>query len=296
MIIFDDSMIDQYKFYGGANGGKVSIIYNGNRYMIKYPPKPTKNDNMSYTNSCISEYISCHIINILGFDAQETILGYFNNKLVVACKDFEEDGKRLFEFSKIKNITIDTPGYATELGEIIDTINQQNIIEPTKVLEFFRNLFIIDTYLGNFDRHNGNWGFLIDNLNKSAEIAPIYDCGSCLFPQNTDSEMEKALNNKREIDLRVYSRPLSSIKINNKRLNYYEYLSSLDKDDPFINNLNFVGNKILENQDKINNFIDSIDEITEIHKEFIKVILENRFEKIIKNNMTDIGIRKMFEW
>ena len=118
MITFDNTMIDPYKFYGGANGGKVSIIYNKNRYMIKYPPKPTKNDDMSYTNSCISEYISCHIINILGFNAQETILGYFNNKLVVACKDFEEDGKRLFEFSKVKNITIDTPGDNTELGEI----------------------------------------------------------------------------------------------------------------------------------------------------------------------------------
>lgn len=296
MIIFDNSMIEPYKFYGGANGGKVSIIYNENRHMIKYPPKPTKNDDMSYTNSCISEYISCHIINILGFNAQETILGYFNNKLVVACKDFEEDGKRLFEFSKIKNITIDTPGYETELDEIIDTINQQKIIEPKIVLEFFKNLFIIDAYLGNFDRHNGNWGFLIDNSNKSAEIAPIYDCGSCLFPQNTESGMRKALNDKREIDIRTYSRPLSSIKINNRRINYYEYFKSLSKDSPLTYNLNFVGNKILENQDKINNFIDSIDEITEIHKEFIKVILENRFEKIIKNNMTDIGIRKMFEW
>lgn len=296
MIIFDNNMIDPYKFYGGANGGKVSIIYNGNRYMIKYPPKPTKNDDMSYTNSCISEYISCHIINILGFSAQETILGYFNNKLVVACKDFEEDGKRLFEFSKVKNITIDTTGDNTELGEIIDTINQQNIIESEEVLEFFRNLFILDSYLGNFDRHNGNWGFLIDNLNKSAEIAPIYDCGSCLFPQNTEDEMSRALNNKREIDIRVYSRPLSSIKINNKRINYYEYLKSLSKDNPLMDNLNFIGNRILENQDIINNFIDSIDEITITHKEFIKLILENRFEKIIKNNMTDINSRKMFEW
>lgn len=108
--------------------------------------------------------------------------------------------------------------------------------------------------------------------------------------------MSKALNNKKEIDIRTYSRPLSSIKINNRRINYYEYLKSLSKDSPLMDNLNFVGNKILENQDTINNFIDSIDEITETHKEFIKVILENRFEKIIKNNMTDISSRKMFEW
>ena len=66
------------KAYNGANGKKIAVIYDGNRYMIKFPPsgehKPT---DLSYTNSCISEYIACHIFNLLGIQAQKTLLGTF---------------------------------------------------------------------------------------------------------------------------------------------------------------------------------------------------------------------------
>lgn len=45
-------------------------------------------------------------------------------------------------------------------------------------------MFIVDAFLGNFDRHNGNWGILVDECKKTAEIAPVYDCGSCLYPHH----------------------------------------------------------------------------------------------------------------
>ena len=35
------------------------------------------NDNLSYANSCISEYLGCHIFNMIGIKAQETILGSY---------------------------------------------------------------------------------------------------------------------------------------------------------------------------------------------------------------------------
>ena len=45
------------KAYSGANGKKIAVEYNGKRYMLKFPPsgknKPTE---LSYTNSCFSEY------------------------------------------------------------------------------------------------------------------------------------------------------------------------------------------------------------------------------------------------
>ena len=57
-----------------------------------------------------------------------------------------------------------------------------------------------DALLGNFEKANGNWGFLIDEKNKCAEIAPIYDCGSCLYPQLEDKDIDKILNDKNEIE------------------------------------------------------------------------------------------------
>lgn len=41
--------------YNGANGKKIAVEYNGEDYMLKFPPsgqdKPTE---LSYTNSCIT--------------------------------------------------------------------------------------------------------------------------------------------------------------------------------------------------------------------------------------------------
>ena len=53
------------KFYAGANGAKIAVIYDGEQYMLKFPALAPKNKELSYANSCISEYIGCHIFNIL---------------------------------------------------------------------------------------------------------------------------------------------------------------------------------------------------------------------------------------
>lgn len=61
------------KAYNGANGKKIAVEYDGTEYMLKFPPsgenKPTE---LSYTNSCISEYIASHIFNMLGHYALQT--------------------------------------------------------------------------------------------------------------------------------------------------------------------------------------------------------------------------------
>ncbi|TCU66892.1 hypothetical protein EV204_1132 [Tissierella praeacuta] len=44
-------------------------------------------------------------------------------------------------------------------------IDEQFLVEPQKLKDFFWDMFIADAFLGNFDRHNGNWGILIDEQN-----------------------------------------------------------------------------------------------------------------------------------
>ena len=65
------------KFYAGANGAKIAVIYDGEQYMLKFPAPAPKNKELSYANSCISEYIGCHIFNSVGIAAQETLLGIY---------------------------------------------------------------------------------------------------------------------------------------------------------------------------------------------------------------------------
>ena len=81
MIDFTNCRIIPGRAYNGANGSKIAVSYDGEIYMLKFPPsgdrKPTE---LSYTNSCISEHIASSIFNMLGIPAQETILGNYTVK------------------------------------------------------------------------------------------------------------------------------------------------------------------------------------------------------------------------
>lgn len=63
------------KAYNGANGKKIAIEYDGEQYMLKFPPSAeNKHTELSYTNSCFSEHIVCSIFNMLGINAQKLYL------------------------------------------------------------------------------------------------------------------------------------------------------------------------------------------------------------------------------
>ena len=151
------------KTYTGANGSKISVIYNGEQYMLKFPVSPSRNKEMSYTNGCVSEYIGCHIFESIGIPVQETMLRTYikNGKemIIVACKDFTSSGIVLQDFASLKNTIIDSEhnGYGTELSDILRAMEEQRAINPRKLKEWFWDIFIVDALIGNWDRHNGNW-------------------------------------------------------------------------------------------------------------------------------------------
>ncbi|MDO4178176.1 MAG: HipA domain-containing protein [Phascolarctobacterium sp.] len=275
------------KAYSGANGKKIAIEYNGKQYMLKFPPsgknKPT---DLSYTNSCFSEHIGSTIFNMLGIDAQKTMLGtYFvgnKEKIVCACEDFTADGSILYDFCSIKNTIIDSEheGAGTELDDLLETIEKQQFVNPETLLDHFWNVFIVDALLGNFDRHNGNWGFLYQPANDSTRIAPVFDCGSCLLPQADEKVMVKVLQNVDELNARIYRFPTSAIHYNGKKINYYDFLTLMN-DENCGNALERMIKRIDLNE--INAFIDQEEYLSPIQKEFYKYYISARYEKILKN-------------
>ncbi len=48
MIDFTKCEIDPFRAYAGSNGGKISIIYKGSHYMLKFPPSALNVPDMSY--------------------------------------------------------------------------------------------------------------------------------------------------------------------------------------------------------------------------------------------------------
>ena len=273
------------KAYSGANGKKIAVEYNERLYMLKFPPsganRPT---DLSYTNSCYSEFIGSNIFNMLGIEAQNTILGTFTvagkEKIVCACEDFTADGSVLYDFCSIKNTIIDSEheGNGTELEDLLETIEKQQFVNPDILLEHFWNVFIVDALLGNFDRHNGNWGFLYQPREKQARLAPVFDCGSCLLPQADSKVMEKVLSDENEMNARIYRFPTSAIHLNGKKINYHDFLcSGLDKDcnQALCRMMNRIDLK------KIDLLIEQTEYLSDLQKEFYKNYISSRYDKVL---------------
>lgn len=140
-------------------------------------------------------------------------------------------------------------------------------------------MFVADALLGNFDRHNGNWGFLYDSKIKNREIAPVYDCGSCLLPQADDKVMQDVLTDENALNLRIYRFPTSAIKLHGNKINYYDFLSAAEYED-----CNQAVKRIYERIDmnEIKAFIDSVPYISDLQKDFYKEYILARADLILR--------------
>lgn len=218
--------------YNGANGKKIAVAFEGAVWMLKFPPSAAdKPNDLSYSNSCFSEHLGSSVFRLLGIPAQETRLGTHVNgrrKVVCACRDFTRPGLRFYDFCSIKNTVIDsdTGGHGTELADVLTTIDRQQFVDPIVVRRRFWDMFVVDALLGNFDRHNGNWGFLVDERTGQSDLAPVFDCGSCLLPQADERIMKQMLESEDELNARIYTFPGSMLKIGGRKINYHDFIAA----------------------------------------------------------------------
>ena len=284
MINFTEC-IEELNNYKGSEK-KKTLIYDNKKYLVKFPdPIREKNKNISYINNAFSEYVGSNVFKIIGFETQNTILGIYTyngkEKIVCACEDFTNDEKILYEFENLALSTNPDKKIETELSDILDVVEESKMINTEKIKEKFWNMFVVDILIGNTDRHNGNWGFLLNNKTRKIEFAPIYDCGSCLNPMLDDSEIEKLTESEiKNLAINCYS----CIKENGKKINYMTYIKNKKNKE-----CNKAIARIFKNIDidKINKFIESISCMSNVRKEFYKKIIKIRYE-IIKEVYNDI--------
>lgn len=279
MIDFTGCQIDSFRAYDGANGSKICVLYQGERYMIKFPSYAKHNPQMHYSNGCINEYLASTIYQSLGIETQETCLGIYEGKEVVACKDFCATGERILNFGMMKNQCIDSihGGYGTELESVLTAIDMQQIYDPIALRKRFWKMFAADALLENFDRHNGNWGVIVNENTMEVRMAPVYDNGSCLYPQLTDEQMKAIMKDPKEIENRIYVFPNSALKEQDRKINYFSFLSTTKNKD-CIEALRYVQQHY--NEEKIKNILAKAP-ISNVKKEFYLLIIKERKNKII---------------
>ena len=282
MIDFNKGVEQPNKFLGSEK--KTTILLNNKVYMLKYPDpiRNTKSEyEISYKNNHFSEHSGSSIFRLCGFDAQETELGYYTDyngksKIVVGCVDFTQDGSILYEMKKLANQVISSDEKMTATIEHVNLIvnDLPFIKDKTGVIEKFWDMFVVDALIGNGDRHYGNWGFLEKDGNMI--FAPIYDCGSSLGALLDDTEMIDIMANGTYMKAKEFN-VTSCYSIGGKRIFYHEIFKSPTEE---------LAQAVMRTVPKIDiekiyGIIDSVEQMLDIRKEYIKKAVTLRYEQIL---------------
>jgi hypothetical protein len=277
---FSDCALND-KYYGGSEK-KIGVVIDGSDYMLKFQ----KNTAFGKRNNHISEYIGSHIFHMLGLPVQATFLGCYKGEQVVACKDFITDGRQFVPFNDVGESTLenDRERYQYDYEDIMQMLRDNSkLTNVEETISMFWNIYVIDALLGNFDRHGANWGFMKENNIYS--LAPVFDNGSCLFPNlNDEDEMKHIIASPEETDKRIYTFPTSQVKLNGKKSSYYEVISSLKYRE--CNKALFLMYERI-NMDDIFTLIGETPLISDVQKDFYRHMIFHRYEKIIKKVVTN---------
>lgn len=297
MINFnEEEEVFNHKF--GGSERKKSFVLRGRLYMVKFPDpiRETKNE-LSYMNNQFSEDIGCKIFNSIGISTQKTFLGTYitpegKRKVVVACENFCTNGFELMEFNKLMRMNTDRElnnfrGFNIEgVMDIIDHIPKISDMQKDMFKSRFWDMFVVDAYIGNTDRHLDNWGFLTKgNIIKEA---PIYDCGSSLAALLSDERMEQNLKNAAEFSNAEYNIP-SAYSYQGKRVFYHEIF----KTPPY--DLKQAVKRIVPriSTTEVEKIISSTPEISDVRKEYLKKSLQTRYERILLPALKKIKTKKI---
>ena len=272
----------------GGSERKRTLIYDGNTYMVKFPDpvRSTKKTSLSYINNQFSEHLGCSIFRHLGIPAQETFLATCIDpmnkmeKIVVACKLFCQNGEgNLVEFSKfLLNDTDSTSRRTTTVEDVMDVLDHSPLrLDREKIKDYFWDMFVVDAFIGNGDRHLDNWG-LIEMTDGTLSPAPIYDCGSSLSPLKSDEKKRELLADGNEFKQEEYN--LNSVyRMNNKRVLYHEIFKNPPED--LHRAIQRIVPRIKTASAQIDRLIDSTEGLSDISKEYMKKSLLLRRELIL---------------
>lgn len=298
-ILMPDKLIDFEQCpsflndYEGADT-KLKIQFNNDIYMLKLGRKLEPNERnalqASYSNSPVAEYLGSHIFQLANIPVQETILGTYRGHIAVGCKDFildrpDSDSIQLTEFKKLETSFL---GGSSAVGRtplyenILAVFNNHPYLEPIReqAIERYWQTFAIDSLIGNFDRHSGNWGFLYDkSKDQLFDLAPVYDCGSSFYPRLNEKGMLNLIEHPDQLQKRVKTFPTAALKINGSKAKYHEFLISPEG--------TACRNILLElygklDMNRVHELIANTPGISNVQREFYSLYIDTRDKEILQ--------------
>ena len=301
-MMLQNDFSDCYKISGGLDGNaqKTRIEHNGDVYIIKFG-SVLKRDNTeskigSYNHLPIAEHVGCKVARALGLPVQETLLGSYEGREVVACKDFilplgSEFHLQSYNSFEIELVPPAKRGKAPRLSNINHVFDTHRFFDGIRdvVKERYWDTMVFDAIIANIDRHGGNWGYIAKRTtspgghltNKFFDLAPIYDCGSSLAAWLDEKAMPEIASDADSMKSRALGHPAACLVVSGERQRvfYHDLLmsdagsparASLMKLAPAIRSLN------------IDAVLDAVPEISDVRRDFYKATLYSRIKHILQ--------------
>ena len=280
-----------------GNAQKTRIVYGGEIYIMKYgnalAPDPAKPLQGSCNHAPVSEHVGCRVFGALGVPVQETLIGTFQGREVVACKDFViplGPDKTLVHFRSLENALVSSSerSAAPRLDDIRMVCRQHPFLEGwrDKAMARYWETFIGDAIIGNFDRHSGNWGYIaeVDPATRVPErvhsLAPVFDCASSLAARLSEPEMATISADEALLRERALSFPKAKLVVSGtKTIGYRELLLSEEGAEarealfrlaPAVGRLDAAG------------IVEAVPGVSDARKEFLKATIRSRIEHVLQ--------------
>ena len=192
---------------------KICVTDSTHTYILKF----AKQKGNTLIRDYVTEFLGSNLAQALGYKVQNVALGRFNGNECCAIEMFDK-----------AIVTFDGMGSSTKDSDFVydlDTLLSFPF-EPSKFstnvenyVRYVWHVFALDLFLGNFDRHENNWGF--HKTSHGYVPAPLFDFGSCLSPKYIDG-VPDGLNLEHDL---VYNTRCAIKYQGTKKKNYFELIS-----------------------------------------------------------------------
>ena len=227
-IDFSDYELTNLLMGGVAPKLYVKDPQTGKQYMLKFPREKigiVRNDH-------ITEYLACKIAKKLKFKVQEVTLGYYKGR---ECVGIEIFFPLPISFGGLGKSTLSHNPINYNLDWILSLKDNRKLnTDEGDYVDYVWKVFSLDLLIGNYDRHENNWGFQKFNDGRY-ELSPLYDLGSSFYSKfSGDRNLPK---NENEIKHLIQFQTKSAILYKDKKKNYFEFIDIFRDNKVFIKNL-----------------------------------------------------------
>ncbi len=239
------------------------------------------------TTDHVSECIASDIAGLIGIPCAKFEIGMYNERAgSISYNIVEHEGAALIE--GIYGISLVYNNYDSEklmdikTGEKYSLEMIEKVLNKFELFENFLSIVVFDYLIGNTDRHQSNWAFLMKD--KNITLSPLYDNSSSLCAYVSESRIDQYLGKdqllwKSLVDTK--SKSLIRITVNDKKLPTHTEILR------FIKKNYFDQTKIIT--DRIEKFVTEVN-ICDILEKYDEVLSEKRKILIKKYLLSKIQI------